>query len=73
MTRLPLALAALLTLSLNGSLAAAMEGEMDPVETAPCRDDAVCALPLRMLTPPPQRPEGLALRASAVTAETGRD
>lgn len=52
MTRTALALAALLTLSLNGSIAVAAS-----TDTAPqCNAQGVCAVSLRMLTPPPARP-----------------
>lgn len=51
MTRLALALATLLTLTLNGSLAAAsMPG---------CDAASVCTVSLRMMTPPPARPADL--------------
>ncbi|MFN4101528.1 MAG: hypothetical protein ACK4GT_17315 [Pararhodobacter sp.] len=55
MTRAALALAALLTLSLNGSLAGASM-------PAPCPAQGVCAVSLRMMTPPPPRPAHLADR-----------
>ncbi|WP_417629013.1 hypothetical protein [Pararhodobacter aggregans] len=61
MTRAALALATLLTLSLNGSLAAASA-------PAACNAQGVCALSLRMLTPPPPRPADLASRVVTVTA-----
>ena len=69
MIRLPLVLAALLTLSLNGSLAAAADV---PPQSHACQPGAVCTLPLRMLSPPPPRPEGLALRAAVVIPATGQ-
>ena len=54
MTRFALALAALLTLTLNGSLAAAsMPG---------CTAASVCTVSLRMMAPPPSRPTDLAQR-----------
>jgi len=55
MRRTTLALAALLTLTLNGSMAlASMPG---------CTEtDEVCSIPLRMMTAPPARPDDLALR-----------
>ena len=52
MTRAALALATLLTLSLNGSLAVASV-------PAACSATGVCALPLRMMSPPPARPAHL--------------
>ncbi|PTW96686.1 hypothetical protein [Pararhodobacter aggregans] len=61
MTRAALALATLLTLSLNGSLAAASAPEA-------CNAQGVCALSLRMLAPPPPRPADLASRVVAVAA-----
>ena len=48
MTRLALTLATLATLTLNGAQVSATESA--------CNDRGVCALSLRMLTPPPPRP-----------------
>lgn len=62
MTRAALAIAALLTLSLNGSLAAAS------VPMA-CNTQGVCAISLRMLTPPPPRPANLTQRIAVVMAD----
>ncbi|WP_323022661.1 hypothetical protein [Pararhodobacter sp.] len=59
MTRTALAFAALLTLSLNGSIAVAA--------VPACTGGSTCALPLGMLTPPPPRPATL-LRDAAVLA-----
>ncbi len=55
MTRAVLAFATLITLTLNGSMAMA---------TMPAcgQTPGVCAVPLRMMTPPPPRPADLALR-----------
>ena len=55
MARTALALATLLTLTLNGSMALA---SMPVCGQTP----GVCALSLRMMTPPPPRPVDLALR-----------
>ncbi len=60
MTRAALALAALITLSLNGSMAvASMPG---------CSAENVCAVSLRMMTPPPARPADLAQRHAMAIA-----
>ena len=53
MTRTALALATLLTLTLNGSIAVAS------MPTTPCNAEGVCAVSLRMLAPPPARPDTL--------------
>ncbi|MCA0204437.1 hypothetical protein [Pararhodobacter sp.] len=65
MTRAALAFATLLTLSLNGSLAAASV----PVA---CNTQGVCAISLRMLTPPPARPADLAQRAALLLPAAGQ-
>ncbi|MCB1391194.1 MAG: hypothetical protein KDK12_18930 [Rhodobacteraceae bacterium] len=65
MTRAALALATLLTLTLNGSLAAAS------VPMA-CNAQGVCAISLRMLTPPPARPAHLAERVAFVVPVSGQ-
>lgn len=51
MTRTALALAALLTLFLNGSIAVAA--------IPACSGGGACTLPLGMMTPPPPRPVDL--------------
>ncbi|MFN4101529.1 MAG: hypothetical protein ACK4GT_17320 [Pararhodobacter sp.] len=56
MTRIALALAALLTLSLNGAIVVAA--------TPACTGESVCALSLRMMTPPPPRPAHLVAPAA---------
>lgn len=63
MTKAALALAALLTLSLNGSIAVAA------TPTTACNAEGVCALSLRMLTPPPARPAEITLASLAKVAE----
>ncbi|PWE26752.1 hypothetical protein [Pararhodobacter marinus] len=55
MTRTALALATLLTLTLNGSIAVAS------TPPAPCNSEGVCALSLRMLQAPPARPDTLVI------------
>ncbi|GAB1381194.1 hypothetical protein [Pararhodobacter sp.] len=65
MTRTALALATLLTLSLNGSLAAASA-------PAACNAEGVCALSLRMLSPPPARPADLGQRVAFAVPVAGQ-
>lgn len=66
MTRAALALATLLTLMLNGSLASAAATPLA------CTTDGVCVISLRMLSPPPRRPENLAERVAFVIPVSGR-
>lgn len=58
MTRIALALATLLTLTLNGSLALASIPGCDGSQ-------GVCTVSLRMMTPPPARPANLLERHRA--------
>lgn len=66
MTRAALALATLLTLTLNGSLASAA------AQPLACTRDGVCVISLRMLAPPPHRPANLAERVAYVIPVDGR-
>lgn len=65
MTRIALAFAALATLCLNGAQASATE----PAAPAVCTAQGVCAISLRMMTPPPPRPAHLTARVAAERAE----
>ena len=58
MTRALLALAALLTLTLNGSIVIAATPHS-------CAAEQPCTISLRMLAPPPARPIGIALPTAA--------
>lgn len=66
MTRTALALATLLTLMLNGSLASAAATPLA------CTHDGVCVISLRMLTPPPPRPANLIERVAFVIPVAGQ-
>ena len=72
MTRFALSLAALCTLTLNGSVAVASISP-NPMPVTPvaatCTPESPCVLSLRMLSAPPARPAGLAARYAERAAE----